>query len=50
MLTKILKIMAILILLPVLAMCTAVSLEIYEGAKEGYEQAEAEAEANKETI
>jgi len=54
MLSKILKVMAIVILLPLFVMCGAPMFmaggAVVEGMKQGYEQAEAEAEANKETI
>ena len=50
MLTKILKVMAIVILLPVFTMCTALSVEMFNGATEGYNEAEAAAEAKEKTI
>ena len=46
MLNTILKVMAILILLPVLAMCTAMSLEIGEGIHKGYNEAKEKSETN----
>jgi len=46
MLSKILKVMLIVILLPLFAMCSVVVLEMGEGVKQGYEQSKEEAEAS----
>jgi len=46
MLSKILKVMLIVILIPLFTVCSVVVLEMGEGAKQGYEQAKEEAEAS----
>jgi len=50
MLTKILKVMLIVILLPLFAMCSVAVLHIGEGFSEGYNAASTAAEAKKETF
>jgi hypothetical protein len=44
MLNKILKVMLIVILLPLFAMCSVAALDIGKGVKQGYDQAKEEAE------
>jgi len=50
MLSKILKVMLIVILLPLFAMCSVVALDMGEGFAEGWNEASTAAEAKEKTI